>query len=62
MVLYPGKTEIDYRPGRPLAETQLIVIRPIKEEQRAEANRLEANPPVRGALNSRCGGRIRPWN
>ena len=50
VVLYPGKSEIDYRPGRPLAETQLIVIRPIKEEQRAEANRLEANPPVRGSL------------
>ena len=50
VVLYPGKTEIDYRPGRPLAETMLIVMRPIKEEQRAEANRLEANPPVRGSL------------
>ena len=50
VVLYPGKTEIDYRPGRPLAETMMIVMRPIKEEQRAEANRLEANPPVRGSL------------
>ena len=50
MVLYPGKTVLDYRPGTPLAETLMIVVRPIKEEQRAEANRLEANPPVRGSL------------
>lgn len=50
MVLYPGKTVLDYRPGRPLAETMMIVNRPIKEEQRAEANRLEANPPVRDSL------------
>jgi predicted CXXCH cytochrome family protein len=27
-----------------------IVKRPIKEEQRAEANRLETNPPIRGSL------------
>jgi hypothetical protein len=50
VVLYPGKTVMDYRPGTPLAETMSIVKRPIKEEQRAEANRLETNPPIRGSL------------
>jgi hypothetical protein len=50
VVLHPGKTVMDYRPGTPLAETMSIVKRPIKEEQRAEANRLETNPPIRGSL------------
>ena len=50
VVLNPGKTVMDYRPGTPLAETMDIVKRPIKEEQRAEANRLETNPPIRGSL------------
>jgi hypothetical protein len=50
VVVYPGKTVMDYRPGTPLTETMAIVKRPIKEEQRAEANRLEVNPPVRGSL------------
>ena len=49
-VLYPGKSYLDYRPGRLLAETTALVKRPIKEAQRAEADRLEANPPVRGSL------------
>jgi hypothetical protein len=49
-VLYPGKSYLDYRPGTPLTETMAIVKRPIKEEQRAEANRLETNPPIRGSL------------
>ena len=50
VVLYPGKSYLDFRPGTPLTETMAIVKRPIKEEQRAEANRLEVNPPVRGSL------------
>ena len=50
VVLYPGKTVMDYRPGTPLAETMAIVKRPIKPEQRAEADRLERNPPIRGSL------------
>lgn len=49
-VIYPGKTVIDYRPGTPLADTIAIVKRPIKLEQREEANRLETNPPIRGSL------------
>ncbi|MGA2673220.1 MAG: hypothetical protein ABSE99_08325 [Terracidiphilus sp.] len=50
VVVYPGKTAMDYRPGTPLAETMAIVKRPIKPEQREEANRLESNPPIRGSL------------
>jgi hypothetical protein len=49
-VIYPGKTVMDYRPGTPLTETMAIVKRPIKPEQREEADRLETNPPVRGSL------------
>ena len=49
-VIYPGKTVMDYRPGTPLTETMAIVKRPIKPEQREEANRLETNPPIRGSL------------
>jgi len=49
-VLYPGKTVMDYRPGTPLADTIAIVKRPIRPDQREEANRLEAAPPIRGSL------------
>jgi hypothetical protein len=49
-VIYPGKSVLDYRPGTPLADTIAIVKRPIKLEQREEANRLETNPPIRGSL------------
>jgi hypothetical protein len=49
-VLYPGRTVLDYRPGRPLTETIAKFKLPIKPEQRAEANQLEARPPVRGSL------------
>lgn len=49
-VLYPGRSYLDFRPGTPLAGTIAIVKRPIREEQREEANRLEKNPPVRGSL------------
>ncbi len=50
VALYPGKSYLDFRPGEPLADVMAIVKRPIKEEQRAEANRLEVSPPVRGSL------------
>lgn len=50
VVLMPGKSYLDYRPGMPLADTMALVQRPLREDQRAEANRLEANPPVRGSL------------
>jgi hypothetical protein len=49
-VLYPGKTVLDYRPGQPLTDTIAKLTLPIKPEQRAEANQLEARPPVRGSL------------
>jgi len=49
-VVYPGKSVMDYRPGTPLANTIAIVKRPIKPEQREEANRLETNSPIRGSL------------
>jgi len=49
-VIYPGKSVMDYRPGTPLANTIAIVKRPIRPDQREEANRLEAAPPVRGSL------------
>ena len=49
-VVYPGKSVLDYRPGTPLADTTAIVKRPIRPEQREEANRLETNPPIRGSL------------
>jgi len=49
-VILPGKSVLDYRPGTPLADTIAIVKRPIKPEQREEANRLETNPPIRGSL------------
>jgi hypothetical protein len=49
-VFYPGKTALDYRPGRPLTETIAKFKLPIKPEQRAEANQLEAKPPVPGSL------------
>jgi hypothetical protein len=49
-VLYPGKTVLDFRPGLPLTETIAKLKLPIKSEQRAQANQLEARPPERGSL------------
>jgi hypothetical protein len=49
-VLYPGKTVLDYRPGQALTETIAKLKLPIKPEQRAAANQLEARPPERGSL------------
>ncbi|MGB7549132.1 MAG: hypothetical protein WBM14_15435 [Terracidiphilus sp.] len=50
VVLLPGKSYLDFRPGTPLSETMAIVKRPLTEKERAEANRLETQPPVRGSL------------
>lgn len=50
VVLNPGKGYMDYRPGTALTGTMNIVKRPLTEKERAEANRLEAQPPVRGSL------------
>ena len=50
MVLNPGKTDRDYRPGTPLSDTMNIVRRPMAEKDRTEANRLETQAPVRGSL------------
>ena len=50
VVLAPQKTYLDYRPGTPLSDTEDIVKLPITEKERAEANRLETQPPVRGSL------------
>jgi hypothetical protein len=49
-VLYPGKTVLDFRPGQPLTLTIAKLKLPIKPEQRAEANQLEAQAPVKGSL------------
>jgi hypothetical protein len=50
--LLPGKGYQDFRPGTPLNQTWAFVKRPLKEEQRAEANRLETAAPVRGSLET----------
>jgi hypothetical protein len=48
-VVQPGKTELDFRPGRPLYETVALFKLPVPVEQRAELERLAAAPPVRGS-------------
>jgi hypothetical protein len=50
VILNHGKDYVDYRPGTPLSDTENIVKRPLTEKERAEANRLETQPPVRGSL------------
>ncbi len=50
VILNRGKDFVDYRPGQPLSDTENIVKRPLTESERAEANRLETQPPVRGSL------------
>ena len=50
VVLNHGKDYVDYRPGTPLSDTENIVKRPLTGKERAEANRLETLPPVRGSL------------
>lgn len=50
VVLNPGMTDMDFRPGTPLSDTMNIVRRPLTDKERAEANRLETQAPVRGSL------------
>ena len=49
-VLQPGKDYLDFRPGTPLYETSAIFRVPVTKEQRAELDRSETLPPVRGGL------------
>jgi len=49
-VLQPGKDYLDFRPGTPLYETTAIFELPVTKEQRAELDRSEKLPPVRGKL------------
>jgi hypothetical protein len=49
-VLQPGRSELDFRPGTPLYETVALFKVPVREEQRAELERLESLPPVKGTL------------
>jgi hypothetical protein len=51
-VLQPGKSELDFRPGTPLYETVALFKVPVKKEQRAELERLESLPPVRGTVST----------
>ena len=50
--LFPGKSFLDYRPGTPLGDTMAFLTRPLHPEQRAEADRLEKEPPVRNSLET----------
>jgi hypothetical protein len=49
-ILQPGKEYLDFRPGAPLYQTVALFKLPVREDQRAEADRLETLPPVRGSL------------
>jgi hypothetical protein len=49
-VLQPGKNYLDFRPGTPLYETVAIFKLPVTEAQRAELDRSESLPPVRGGV------------
>ena len=51
-VLQPGKSELDFRPGTPLYETVALFKVPVKEEQRAELERLDSLPPVKGTIST----------
>jgi hypothetical protein len=51
-VLQPGKGELDFRPGTPLYETVALFKAPVTVEQRAELERLEALPAVKGTLSA----------
>jgi hypothetical protein len=50
LVLQPGKTLLDFRPGMPLYHTMALFKLPLTEDQRAEVNRLETMPPVRESI------------
>jgi hypothetical protein len=51
-VLQPGKGHLDFRPGTPLYETVALFKVPVTIAQRAELNRLEALPPVKGSMST----------
>jgi len=51
-VVQPGKTELDFRPGRPLYETVALFKIPVTLEQREELERLASQPPVRGSAET----------
>jgi len=51
-VLQPGKSELDFRPGTPLYETVALFKVPVRKDQRAELERLEALPPVKGTVST----------
>jgi hypothetical protein len=48
--LQPGKTELDFRPGTPLYETVALFKFPASKDQRAELERLQTLPPMRGSM------------
>jgi hypothetical protein len=49
-VVLPGRSVLDYRPGDSYGDIVAFLRRPVKEGQRAEINRLETQPPVRGSM------------
>jgi hypothetical protein len=49
-VLQPGRTILDFRPGTPLYDTLALLKVPLTKDQRAELDRLETLPPVRGSI------------
>ena len=49
-VLQPGRTVLDFRPGTPLYETLALFKLPLTTDQRAELDRLETLPAVRGSI------------
>ena len=51
-ILQPGKDYMDFRPGTPLYQTLALFKRPLGEDQRAEADRLETLAPVRGSMET----------
>jgi len=51
-ILQPGKTYLDFRPGTRLYETLALFKRPVSKAQRADADRLETLPPVRGSMET----------
>ena len=51
-VLQPGKTELDFRPGTPLYDTVALFKVPVTPDRRAELDRLETLPPVKGTIST----------
>ena len=50
-VLQPGKGCADFRSGTPLYQTLALFKLPLTKDQRAELDRLETLPPVRGSIS-----------